>query len=259
MALSLAGLFASLTGCPKSVEQERAVAANPPPKPPNCPDLPELANLRLKDGSLADVRIFRDGDETFYVPFSWFQHWLKLHGHTPKRRNPNFRPDVEMIECPGVVHAGQFNFATPAVPLTKRFEITGLVPPNFSTDSEIEKIMFRHIDLRDSNPEFENTNLILSNGFATVRVRMSKGIVATYKFFPLNEELRASPRGGGPTWEAYVSAAMASEKFNTWRGSVGEFYAWLKTPPKDRYNDRIFKLGYGGSALNSTALPGSGR
>jgi hypothetical protein len=32
-------------------------AENSPPKPPNCPDLPERKNLILADGSIADVRI----------------------------------------------------------------------------------------------------------------------------------------------------------------------------------------------------------
>jgi len=61
MAISIAGALA-LAGC------NRAPQENPPPIPPDCPDLPELKNITLKDGSIRNVRIVQFRATKLYVP-----------------------------------------------------------------------------------------------------------------------------------------------------------------------------------------------
>lgn len=46
---------------------------NPPPKPPNCPALPEIASITGSDGTIVDVRIIQIDDVLFYVPIGWMQ------------------------------------------------------------------------------------------------------------------------------------------------------------------------------------------
>ena len=270
--MSLLGLIMGLEGCQKNSNQPAIVKENPPPKPPNCPNLPELANLQLKDGRIADVRIFRDGDETFYVPFSWFE-WqarqtpfidmLDTNGHDSggrtywdSFRNGHYSFDVHQIECPGVVHVGEFNYDTPQI-WPKTYNGNKVIPPNFSDDSEIDKLTFRHFDfdLRrtvNSGPIHESymklksfgENLDVDNsGYPTMYIRFGNNIVVQAENYPLVDfinEQRSEYRGRGL---AYKSAAMASERWRVWHNSIREFYAWLKTPPKDRDNDRIFTLG----------------
>src|SRR6476661_2574220 len=69
--LSLAFLC-SLSGCDPPKKQQASVR-KPPPRPPNCPHSPELKNITLSDGRIADVRIFDDEGQVIYVPFSWYR------------------------------------------------------------------------------------------------------------------------------------------------------------------------------------------
>ena len=74
----------SLAGCGQSSAYDpwagdRKVA-NPPPKPPNCPHLPELANVTRGDGSTIDVRIIQIDDIKLYVPRNWLDSDLEF-GH----------------------------------------------------------------------------------------------------------------------------------------------------------------------------------
>jgi len=257
MAGLLSGVIAMIGGC--DGKQQAPLHERPPPKPPNCPDLPELANLRLKDGRIADVRIFRDGDETFYIPFSWFE-WDARQNPGQFARDGTWRSywdmqrvgyysyDIHEVECPGVVHEGAFEYTTPFVKIRK---YTGDrdIPPNFSADAEIDQVRFYHIHpnrfypVNPAGNPLVDQDLFLNFQSADVQIRMSKNVMATYQHFPLNEELLASPRGAGPTWEAYKKRAMSTEKWKVWRTSVMDLYQWLKTPPKDRDDDRIFHLG----------------
>lgn len=263
VAMGLAGLLASLGGCHQKSQQQAAgeVAAKetPPPKPPNCPDLPELANLRLKDGSIADVRIFRDGDETFYVPFSWYQYISSIYylGQKPYNSEPGiYSPDVNEVECPGVVHVGEFGYTTPKIPLTKRFGEEGKVPPNFSNESEIDQITIFHYNFskpRDypfrlkgeyMKPLASSGEAIEHSAFAaTGWITVSKNHVIRFEKFPYDDEYKKYDSAGGPSWEDFVVRAMASERWASWRDSARDLYSWLKMPPKDRNNERIFKLG----------------
>lgn len=264
MALSLAGLLATLTGCnDKRPPQEGSqYPANPPPQPPNCPDLPELKNVRLKDGTVADVRIIRDGDETFYIPFSWFEWEAKQLGKSKniavKVKNGEYVHksywdsfkgfgsgyDIHQIECPGVVHEREFNYVTPFVK-TQRYDGDRRIPSNFSADGEIDQVRFYKI-----YPERPGYKEKIENGkidediesFASSHkafIRIGKNHLASYQVFDVGN----SNYGAGPKWEAFRVELLSSESWQIKRNSVRELVNWLKTPPKDRDNDRVFKLG----------------
>ena len=234
---------------------------NPPPEPPNCPPLPELANLRLKDGRIADVRIFRDGNTTFYIPFSWFEWEAKQGGSFAgieetgpagywKMWSHIGEPNVHEVECPGVVHVGAFSYATPMTS-TKFVNTLRDQPPNFSREGEMMSVSFIHIfPERVYNPKTRmgflllDQNLELNVGTADGSVRVSKTHLAEFKGFPYDDEYKNSPRvGAGRIWDSYKVRTFASPRWRVWRRSVHEVFDWLTTPPKDRGNDREFKLG----------------
>ncbi|MBR1148442.1 hypothetical protein [Bradyrhizobium sp. AUGA SZCCT0431] len=89
---------------------ENAVATSAetsPPKPPNCPDLPERKNLILADGSIADVRIVQFGPTNLYIPNSWVRpYWFYKDPVTGTILSGGlaFVPELHEVECPGVVH-----------------------------------------------------------------------------------------------------------------------------------------------------------
>lgn len=82
-------------------------ALRPPPKPPNCPDLPLQKSLRLSDGKLADVRIFKFERTIYYIPPDWLNLGPKNYdalGDVDRIALGLFEPDLHRVECPGVVH-----------------------------------------------------------------------------------------------------------------------------------------------------------
>jgi hypothetical protein len=286
--MGLLGLIASLGGCQQKAATSVVAKENPPPKPPNCPDLPELENLRLKDGSIADVRIFRDGDETFYIPFSWLdfearrysdqsiegnniynsfrdgtinkdQYFVKIRESGIKyywrdRWIGKYIPDVSEIECPGVVHVGQFNYIIPTVPLGT--DTIKDVPPNFVAGTHIQHLRFSSYDpeylpstksgsIYDGFIELKATGEEIDQnvGSATALLRMGTRHIATYDGFPYDEIINAQWAQHKGDWAAYKTRALASEKWHVWRDSVKDVFVWLTTPPKDRDNNRKFKLG----------------
>ena len=290
LIMSLIGLIAGLGGCQPNDKPPMTVKENPPPKPPNCPDLPELANLRLKDGRVANVRIFQDGDEKFYIPYSWFE-W-EAHRYSPQTNvirefNDNYRsllgseretffklqkevavkaywdekpfgrykPDLDQIECPGVVHFGEFNYTTP-LNRTNMLDKSYQVSPNFD-EGEIERAKFYHIHPERYYPnwmpgyegkvrspaQLHDEDIDQSAFSAKIYIRMSHRIMATYEHFPYDVIIERQWKEGTGNWETYKKRAMASKKWQVWRKSVNELYAWLKTSPTNRDNERIFKLG----------------
>ncbi|MEO5599017.1 MAG: hypothetical protein ABIQ66_10405 [Novosphingobium sp.] len=249
------GLIGMLAGCQQKAP-EAVARGNPPPKPPNCPHLPELANLRLKDGRIADVRIFRDGDETFYIPFSWFDFEAKrnnagrddpIEDYWNHFKGTGYVPDVHQVECPGVVHVGAFSYSTPLI--MRRANASDAPPPNFSLQSEITQITFDHIYREGFYPLNRNGRKLVKEDIypyvysANVMIMVSSDHIANYQNFPYDDEYNKSPRDAGPIWESYKVRAIGSQKWQLWRESVTDLYLWLKTWPKDRDNDRIFELG----------------
>jgi hypothetical protein len=246
----LISLIAGLAGCGESgFKQPPQADASPPPKPPNCPDLPELANLKLADGGIADVRIFRDGEETFYVPFSWFEFEARIrkeeYWKDLKKRKFNY--GIHEIECSGVVHVGAFSLVTPHSFGSRNLDRG--IPPNFSSQGKISSVHFFRIPgaLPDSLGigKLDSTGEGMSTGTYRNPVYMivSENIVATADDFPYDEEYRKAPSAGGTVRDAYIARAMASDEWRDWRQSIHELYAWLKTRPKDRDNEKIFTLG----------------
>lgn len=93
----------------KEQQAQQIAALRPPPKPPNCPDLPLLSKLRLSDGSIPNVRIFKFGRTIYFVPSAW----LYFSDPVPNIATGGVRnadmlgradPDLHAVECPGVVH-----------------------------------------------------------------------------------------------------------------------------------------------------------
>ena len=221
-----------------------------PPMPPNCPDLPELQNLKLPDGQLVDVRIFRDGGETFYIPFSWLTWQRPTDFPVPGAPWPSLAEKsslnytIEKIECPGVVHEGEFGFATPLV--TRRSNAKSFVPPNFSDESGLDQIRIIREDA--TNPYFRSLtsddNFLRGNkGTGEAMIRASNTHWINYDYFVG----RINPVGGAvesnPVWQTYRSEVRKSLEWIGTRQQVLGLYEWLKTYPKDRDNHHVFKLG----------------
>ncbi|SEI99079.1 hypothetical protein SAMN05518849_102113 [Sphingobium sp. AP50] len=260
LLLGLVGAVSGLGACGRAQDtQQTARQDNPPPKPPNCPPLPELANLILKDGRIADVRIFRDGETTFYIPFNWFEWEAQRAGGFAgieetgsagywKMWSRIGQPNVHEVECPGTVHVGTFSYGINSIPQLNVNNIFD-ARPNFAKGN-IGTIKFIHIYAdRIYNPKTKvgfvlmDQDLHLDVNSAAATIQVGKLHLAEFKGFPLNDEMMNSPRGAGPTWESYKSRAFASSKWKAWRRSVQGLFDWLTTPPKDRDNNVAFKLG----------------
>lgn len=97
-----------------------ASAEGSPPKPPDCPDLPEGKDLVLADGSIADVRIVQFGSTNLYMPTSWVRPYFfskDPRTGTVLSGGISFIPELHQVECPGVVHALSLNQSGPAMTL----------------------------------------------------------------------------------------------------------------------------------------------
>lgn len=266
LTMGIISALLSLTGCnQKPAGQETKVTKeNPPPKPPNCPDLPELANLRLKDGRIADVRIFRDGDETFYIPFSWYQYSARTFNSnlSPYNSEPGaYAPDVNEIECPGVVHVGAFNYTTPWI--FRRANVAPDIPPNFSGESVIDKVRIPRrgsYDVLGTPDLMDFYNVKMNEDFFmwdSSLGRTKSGTIDVYFgtaqsivwingrgiFYEYELDREGAYNKVEPAWGNFRAKVIASDDWKLKRESVKSLYTWLKTPPKDRDNDRIFKLG----------------
>ncbi len=217
------GLMASLLallGCDRTpVYEDTRHLENPPPKPPNCPELPELKNVTLKDGSIADVRIVQFRETKLYVPTVLMQdHFVdKL-----RRRDGKFIyehdlqkhiPDIHSDECPGLVH----------------------IPNQISRTGQGVGVRlyapFGRIDNLDTGIGFglTNPNQILKDNsqnfmsYSRVYLRYSDDVGLNFAI-PGNDVMNTE------NWIIYRESALA-------------FARWLATPPRKRDNDRIFILG----------------
>jgi len=78
--------------------------------PPNCPDLAELKNVTLKDGTVEDVRIVQFRDTKLYFPAKLMKRQFvdrrRDHqtGFIAKAALGRYTPDIYSNECAGVVH-----------------------------------------------------------------------------------------------------------------------------------------------------------
>jgi hypothetical protein len=234
MAGLLGTLGLILGSCGDKRSPDQAAQTNPPPKPPNCPETPELQNVTLTDGTVADVRIITNGEITFYVPRDWFR---EIHDRPSIKMEPfrqHLDPYLDYEECPGIVHRwvskaadGKYGFSlgTPTID-----RIRNRAAPNFSLASLLDEVSFGHplpmslnahglnvdqiLNLEDTNP--------LSVPLARV-VIVPDQLVARYRWsrdYPIDSE-------------AWVST----------RSAVLGLADWLMTPPNKRDNARVFTLG----------------
>lgn len=240
----------ALIGCSEGRDEHAAQRVrNTPPTPPNCPELPELGNITLKDGSLAHVRIIRDGDATFYVPLEWFEWEARVSGKPDEywrtlQSGVVGKYDIEANECPGVVHEREFGYATPLISIHGAETGRG-IPPGFSDNSEINRIQFYkiHIDRPGFKNKIERGRIDediepLGVGYEAF-VKVGPEHLASYALY----DVGVAPRGAGPEWEAFRNKVMSTESWKNKRESARDLFEWLQTPPKDRDNGRIFQLG----------------
>jgi hypothetical protein len=272
IALSIIGCDEAKTDKPaKSAADATTAIGNRPPKAPDCPASPELPNLRLPDGETADVRIFRDGNDTFYIPLSWYRweagrdrtgvdatdnsglaarlraiansradkYWANFWANKEAGR---FSFEVHEVECPGVIHEGWFGYTTPRVWVPWGSQMIE-IPPNFYAESKVDKVFFGRRDLPDSMHMNVDEYLGLgASGNGWARIRVSEKYFAEYDY-RVRWDARHGSSEKGPIWDAFRADILASENWKLTRDSVRDLYAWLKTPPKDRDNNRLFKLG----------------
>lgn len=234
------GLFASimaLMGCDqKPVYEDTRHLENPPPKPPNCLELPELKNITLKDGSIADVRIVQFNERAkLYVPASWFSDFVNLYrgrkgkgefkingGFIDKGFLQKFAPDIHSVECPGVVH-----HFVPEKPGGTRIRPTVGVEiredldwaKNISLDSEITNLRITTGPTADQK------------GYSRELYMMSTGYSKYKAIVYLPDNLIA-----------FLRTKMDSDGRTVTSRSLVKYVEWLKTPPAKRDNDRIFTL-----------------
>lgn len=232
VAVSLVGLLGSLLGCgPQRKPELKEIV---PPKPPHCPDLPEVVNVTLAGGKLADVRILQVDDIKFYVPAAWLQLT-----DSPRRSLPTdvsslglYDPDVHKTECPGVAHkyVSQQMFDLGWRFVVRRSNAEPWILPNFTLETKIDGLSIVRPQAV-TNPELMTSNTFEEKIFdwptsTTPSARIvvvPNHLVAVYRWSKDNPV-------GSPEWKIA-------------RQSVLDFVIWLRTPPKDRDNDRIFELG----------------
>ncbi len=214
MAMTLAGLLGSLIGCKDKVPvyEDTSALENPPPKPPNCPDLPELKNVTLKDGAIADVRIVQILNTKLYFPAEMLDRYfvdkeVRIGGFLSRFNLLDFSPDIHSVECPGVVHI----FLTEPQIFVADFGYRRHKSrrKNISSDSDIMRIDFAELHSRK-----------FGGGFDAFMIPMPEiSIELTIGWSDNTHRIRK----------------IKSK-------SVTEFVAWLATPPAKRDNERVFTL-----------------
>ena len=214
VAVSLFGLLASLSGC--EGEPKASVAKeNPPPKPPNCPELPELKNIRLVDGSIADVRIVQFVNTKLYFPTDWLEDsFTDLDPKTgwQKKSAIGFAiPDINRVECPGVIHKVDVQQPIPLMTLRKNKQFQSKKSKSFPVIVD----MF-HIS---PNPPKKERNFSTTHG----------GYYSS-KIYPM------------PDLMVFISWGVLGGNFDIDSPSIEEMIKWLSTPPNQRDNDKKFMI-----------------
>ena len=217
-------LAVALGGCEsKPVWEDTRYLERPPPQPPHCPDLPELNNITLKDGTIADVRIVQFRNTKMYFPADLvesafidetgvvggkiirFRHYLR-----------KYDPDIYSKECPGVVHLLVDDDAVDA-----NWPVIEVNP----SPVRVDKLPAKNVSL-EGFPGVYFTSWIDPS---PPRQRALNG-VWTDRF----------------VWRSKLRVMVAARKQDVgrWQNSksLNEFIIWLSTPPTKRNNDTIFTL-----------------
>lgn len=236
-----AGIIAalmSLVGCGQSNSYDPWAGdrktANPPPKPPNCPRLPELANVTRDDGKIIDVRIIQIGEVKFYVPGNWNRWPETLEGLPPTSDTMLglYDPDINAIECPGVVHKwvskrAMFDLGWRFA--VRRSNAEPWVLPNFTLDTKIDSVSIRKLEEFD-NKDYENSDIFDEKIFDAPPAATSAYIfVVPRQLIAIYPWPKSKPIGS-PQW---VKA----------RSDMIGLVDWLRTQPNMRDNDHVFYLG----------------
>ncbi len=229
--LGTMGLIASLlalAGCNGHKPEDTRHLENPPPKPPNCPDLPELKNVTLKDGSIADVRIVQFRETKLYVPAdlmrsNFIENQLRNKGgFIAESGLQQFNPDVYEVECPGIVHMVRLDIQYASKGFGLGNGIKGEYSDNISSKSPIKNIGLFYW----KETYAEESHSVPGGEFEFASVKIFPEVMANYNVskYGVRQEI------GSPEWVVR-------------RESVKEFARWLATPPRERDNKRIFILG----------------
>lgn len=239
--MSLLGALLTLAGCGDEPTFDAWAGdrktENPPPKPPNCPLLPELSNLTRANGSIIDVRIIQIDDVKIYAPRNW-NRWTDSDAFARKYPTTDsdlglFDPDIHAIECPGVIHKwvskrAMFDLGWRFV--VRRSNDSPSIKPNFSLETKIDG--FRIIrPMSVTNPKLASGD-VFTDKFVDDGNDMTRG--ANIVLIP-NHLVGAYP------WPK--SKPVGSPEWNAARADVIELFEWLRMPPTMRDNDRVFKLG----------------
>lgn len=232
-------MLAWLTGCQKEaahgVTESDRLMENPPPKPPNCPELPELENVK-SGGKIIDVRIIQVSGKNLYIPASWFGKFPDSYRYKGRMRDSAlgiYSPDINAIECPGVVH-------------------------RFVSERHIFDISFVMVSSKVNSPVYNNPNVSSESSIERISIARPRGVtdrtVATSSMF--EEGIIDWPTERSPsarivllpnllvaTYPWSKTDAVGSPRWIGARASVIELGEWLMTPPKGRDNERKFNLG----------------
>ena len=253
----------------KQIEDEAAKLRNPPPKPPNCNDLPELADITLRDGSIAPVRIFRFHQTKLYIPDNWLDLEERLRNYKGEAEPPgpyrvgHFDPDLELIECPGVVHkitgGGYIPARHPGIEISFRGR-NGKEPWSnllAVTPSEIDSVYLYWPKVPQA--DFRNiAGLVPDFGHRPyqAQVGISSDVIGQFDWRrgeiskdtwnkaenerftknigyrkTLSDDERVKVRWGPGAW---TDPPVGTPEWNRMVASVRELVQWLATPPRSR-------------------------
>ncbi|MGE4409752.1 MAG: hypothetical protein AB7D33_04170 [Sphingobium sp.] len=209
---------------PKARQNERA--QNPPAKPPNCPDGPDLVLLKLGDGSFANVRIVQIRDTKLYVPTDWLTRYFvdyqtaKFGPAFEYELLEQFSPDIYKNECPGVVHRLNLHGATPRFGTNREnftyFGLSGNFAPR---------------EVRGSGGRLQGFSILVQAAVMTSGDEMDRPLLSSVGNYWIKGNRDFFLLKGGPTNEARQAEYGAE---------LRALANWLTEPPATRLNDRVF-------------------
>lgn len=225
--VAVMGMLASLlamVGCNKAPDDERTrQTLNPPPSPPSCARLPEVENLTLKNGAIADVRIIKIGETKLYFPSDWLADaFVDVPSKWPWERREGkssigmTTPDLFKDECPGVIHTLNLDRRSPGIGI----KLGGQV----------------------SSADFTHEDGAISKEIRSLSVSSSEILPGSHRWL-----LHTS--GGLKVWlipikdvMMYAAVSKTYGDRNVTSQSLTELAEWLATPPNTRDNARKFTV-----------------
>lgn len=185
----------------------------------NCPDTQGLSELRLPNNSIADVRIFLVDGHKLFVPREWL---VRNQPDSEWTFGENaITPLVSSTECPGVVHV----FTGKNVPFDLGFRFVDRVRStsvkNISLNTKIDMVSV----VKPVGHDFTDKIIEWPTREApSAWIGIVPGTFAARYAWPRSKTIN------DPDWATY-------------REAVKELVKWIMTPPRDRDNDHVFKLG----------------